>query len=338
VDELVEAVRQLKADAPDATAKEIHGMLLAQGAHDIELGQVKRAARACTKGAVKDLPTLANKRIVRLHDLPPEIAHLNGEHADEAASISDAESAELARAGCLKVRTRLSMVEVSVPLASMTDVNDADASVTLYSTADFAVVDVPGRGRGMRARRQIQKGEVVLREEPLSSSFDLATVGSTDPVLSTLLPQLEPFQELDTFPPDAVIILDQILERVAQLEYDGLPAAKQARWMSLHDAFSPPPTKRPVHVFKTNAYNHNETSGGRLYELLSRANHSCAPNLSRAFMGETVIVTAQRKVAKGAELFTCYIEQDVKKCTEYRRMLLKAKYNFVCQCERCGSA
>jgi len=93
-----------------------------------------------------------------------------------------------------------------------------------------------------------------------------------------------------------------------------------------------------VQIFRTNAYNHDETSGGRLYELLSRANHSCVPNLERTFVGETVVVTARRKVAKGGELFTSYLDQDADQSTEERRAMLKAKYNFVCECERCGPA
>ena len=93
-----------------------------------------------------------------------------------------------------------------------------------------------------------------------------------------------------------------------------------------------------VQIFRTNAYNHDETSGGRLYELLSRANHSCVPNLERAFVGETVVVTARRKVAKGGELCTSYLDQDADQSTEERRAMLKSKYNFVCECERCGPA
>jgi SET domain-containing protein len=71
--------------------------------------------------------------------------------------------------------------------------------------------------------------------------------------------------------------------------------------------------------------------------VLSRSNHSCAPNLAIAFeAGLVVAVSAVRDVAAGDELFLGYIASEMGAPTSKRREVLRERYNFVCDCERCG--
>ena len=258
---LLDAVKLIRLESPDATAKEVHARLIAEGLN-VELGQVKKVARQVTKCAAEgptatplkvppSAPASAAIRCLRLHGLPPELAHLNGEHAVVSEACTEAESATLLSAECAKVLTLLSKCSVTVPLACM-ELTDAPADV-LFSNNEFAVVKTPGRGLGMRAQRALKKHELVLRENPLSGSINIgrstSTMGASDAVLWQLLQQLEPFSALDHFPPAAVAILEQVLARVAQLDYDQLPLAKQQRWMALHDTFSPPEgPKQPSQV------------------------------------------------------------------------------------------
>lgn len=258
---LLDAVKLIRLESPDATAKEVHARLIAEGLN-VELGQVKKVARQVTKCAAEgpsatplkvppSAPASAAIRCLRLHGLPPELAHLNGEHAVVSEACTEAESATLLSAECAKVLTLLSKCSVTVPLACM-ELTDAPADV-LFSNNEFAVVKTPGRGLGMRAQRALKKHELVLRENPLSGSINIgrstSTMGASDAVLWQLLQELEPFSALDHFPPAAVAILEQVLARVAQLDFDQLPPAKQQRWMALHDTFSPPEgPKQPSQV------------------------------------------------------------------------------------------
>jgi hypothetical protein len=202
---LLDAVKLIRLESPDATAKEVHARLIAEGLN-VELGQVKKVARQVTKCAAEgptatplkvppSAPASAAIRCLRLHGLPPELAHLNGEHAVVSEACTEAESATLLSAECAKVLTLLSKCSVTVPLACM-ELTDAPADV-LFSNNEFAVVKTPGRGLGMRAQRALKKHELVLRENPLSGSINIgrstSTMGASDAVLWQLLQQLEAF-------------------------------------------------------------------------------------------------------------------------------------------------
>ena len=83
--------------------------------------------------------------------------------------------------------------------------------------------------------------------------------------------------------------------------------------------------------------------GAIVYDIVSRLNHSCAPNLAstgargiHGFADATAEVAALRDVAEGEELFISYLtEDDLEKPTSARRALLQSKYNFLCGCGRC---
>ena len=74
-----------------------------------------------------------------------------------------------------------------------------------------------------------------------------------------------------------------------------------------------------------------------LYEVLSRANHSCAPNLTIDFeAGLVVAVSTLCDVTAGEELCLGYIAAEMGETTSRRQQVLLARYNFECACERCG--
>ena len=145
-------------------------------------------------------------------------------------------------------------------------------------------------------------------------------------------------------------LMQQIMQRITQLDYARLPERQQRRWMSLCDVFSTPPTKNPFNIWRSNAYGKdtherregNEEDdndmGGYLYELLCRANHSCEPSVEKNIDRETgvVAVVALRNIAKGDKLCTSYLPEQMNRPTNERRALLQEKYRFICTCERCG--
>ena len=93
--------------------------------------------------------------------------------------------------------------------------------------------------------------------------------------------------------------------------------------MALADAFSPSPAKSPGNVLRSNAFTNAATGDNHLYELMSRANHSCSPNMSRTFDGHTDVVSMLRGVARGEALTVSYLRDgDLARPTEERYYLL----------------
>ena len=145
--------------------------------------------------------------------------------------------------------------------------------------------------------------------------------------------------------------------------------AVQRRWLALSDAFAPAGSPRtPSGVFRSNGFAKEGHLGGDLYELLSRANHSCLPNAEREVKeGGEVVLRALRGVQRGEELTICCARRRAleprracarrrrashnllsarpRPCTDrpedsamptaVRRERLQQTYNFVCVCHRC---
>ena len=194
----------------------------------------------------------------------------------------------------------------------------------------------------MQVQRSLSEGEVVLRETPIAivRADALHEACISDPVLRSYVMRAgadeSPWDDYQWWPA-AKVASSEVIERFATLEFARLGSRQQQRWMSLVDSFSTPPAKSPGNILRSNAFTQPATGDNYLFELLSRANHCCRPNMRRSFAGEVAVVTTTRAVAAGEELLLSYLsDSDLQRSTEERRALLRDKFNFVCECERCG--
>lgn len=73
--------------------------------------------------------------------------------------------------------------------------------------------------------------------------------------------------------------------------------------------------------------------GGRCYPRAALLNHSCAPNCALAFEGLILQVRTLREVEAGEELCHSYVE--LCQPTSKRRLALRDRYGFHCDCPRC---
>ena len=275
---------------------------------------------------------------VRLKSLQAR-ADLNGAHATVTAAASSSEADELAQKQRLKVTTALTAESLSVRLTSV----EIAAGEFAFSTADFGVAQHPLRGHTWVARKKLRAGRVLLRDEPLLVFRTADHLG--DPVMRELQDRVAPFLGAQPYPPEAVALFDRIAERIAEREFSQLSAVAKRRYLALADAFAPA-AKTLGGRYKTNSFAHifaDGYEGAIVYDIVSRLNHSCAPNLAstgargiHGFADATAEVAALRDVAEGEELFISYLtEDDLEKPTSARRALLQSKYNFVCGCRRC---
>lgn len=94
------------------------------------------------------------------------------------------------------------------------------------------------------------------------------------------------------------------------------------------------------HICVINAFTTKVGSVDSDYECLeiiapitSYLKHSCAPNVSRFLLGNSVIVVAMRPIEPNEQLFVSYC--DILMHRNDRQQILQTEYGFQCQCERC---
>ena len=213
----------------------------------------------------------------------------------------------------------------------------------MHATNDYAVVDVPGCGYGMRAQRDLEPGTVILRETPLAVLTGAAFTEAlhTDPVLRSLAREADERTAESTCDDERRAPDEKLIQHFAECEFSKLSEEKKRRWLSLADSWSRPPAKSAGNVVRSNGFTDAASGDTHLYELLSRANHSCAPNMGRVFEGRWHVATLRvlQPVARHEDLLISYLsEAELAKPTSERRALLSSRFNFICECTRCGPA
>ncbi|KAK5653306.1 hypothetical protein OQA88_8997 [Cercophora sp. LCS_1] len=175
----------------------------------------------------------------------------------------------------------------------------------LYANPDlpYEIRELPGRGRGVFARRRILRGEVFM-------------VG---------FPAVVVDQEFEN------LIRDEELYRLA---YERLGVPKRALSLAASSGGS-------VYedIMKTNAF--GVGVGGRrysgLYPEVAMMNHDCWPSSIVRFSSETLAneAVAVRDVNEGEELTISYIPADLP--TSERVAMLQLHYKFQCSCQLCSA-
>ncbi|KAG8895891.1 hypothetical protein FRC01_012142, partial [Tulasnella sp. 417] len=171
----------------------------------------------------------------------------------------------------------------------------------------YEVVDLPGRGKGMLASRDIKasQGEIILKEEPLLQ----------------LPPGLEE---------NHVRTRQYLKDKVSTLTAD-----QRAEYMALW--YEPETPKQDVlrAIFMANSYSTHDSMA--VFPKAARMNHGCAGASNVAYswrQGERrFYLHALRDVPKGEELLSAYL--DPKMTRSERQKILKDKYQFDCQCASC---
>ena len=225
---------------------------------------------------------------------------------------------------------RASMAGVE-PVCSATPSKPSEAMAgVLFGDENLQVLRIDGKGCGVVAARRFEVGAVVLEETPLvrvskdtqataarhdgaaalmQRVYAAASTGAFDPAVP------------DTWPPEVVDCLDQVMDIQAEMTYEEQSPDVQRRWMALSQ-FVPLPqggspqdqteeltSKSPGRIIRTNAFDDAE-GFANLYELLSRMNHRCAANAIRvAGANHAVKVVAAEAIDKGEEICISYLDE-----------------------------
>ncbi|EKM51476.1 uncharacterized protein PHACADRAFT_102067, partial [Phanerochaete carnosa HHB-10118-sp] len=183
----------------------------------------------------------------------------------------------------------------------------------------FTVVDIPGKGKGAVATRDIPQGELIFRERPL---FILPAQGSPGSVILSALASLSPRQH-DAF---------------YNLSYVNFPDHVVPNMPSYHEEMA-------LAIFQTNGISAADDGVG-LFPSTARLNHGCSGAFNAVYNWRpseaTLVVHALKNIKEGEvrtdrasqELLTTYL--DTKRSRDSRREILRAHYGFTCQCSVCS--
>lgn len=173
------------------------------------------------------------------------------------------------------------------------------------STDDMvAVVDIPGKGKGVVALLNIPAGTRITKEAP----YMIMTAGNPS--------------EVDTNITKALTKLDE---------------KQRSAFQSLHNADPSHPCANYA-IFNTNALPLGVNSPkAAVYPTLCRINHSCLPNAHHSWNENLKMETfhALRNIRRGEEVTIAYTVDGPR---AQRRALLQNKFGFECQCEACGAS
>ncbi|KAI9465470.1 hypothetical protein BJY52DRAFT_1244195 [Lactarius psammicola] len=174
----------------------------------------------------------------------------------------------------------------------------------------FIVRDLPGKGKGMIALRDIRRGELLVREKPL-----------------ILVPQ-----QIAASPSQLILGLVQRLSPEQVASFYNLSHANLPQNISPEESME----QLPLAIFQTNAVAAGPDAG--LFPTMARLNHGCSRAFNSVYSWReregVLVVHALKDIKKGEELLTAYFRTQQSR-DERRRHLMQA-YGFHCTCACCA--
>eukprot|EP00397_Hematodinium_sp_SG-2012_P036722 GEMP01039678.1.p1 GENE.GEMP01039678.1~~GEMP01039678.1.p1 ORF type:complete len:408 (+),score=74.43 GEMP01039678.1:66-1289(+) len=276
------------------------------------------------------MSTLAEAIAQLLHDDPTSNAPVL--KSKLAARFPDATTAQI-RHKIRKIRDKMDKQQASTAASTATTAEPAshgdatDGGLVATRKTDvpcekfiidaFEVVDMPGKGKGVIATRDILYGEIILKEKPVLFFSD------------------HMHERLHLSKKEVVLSCAADVQAI----FDNLDAHQKKEVASLADCFATTDsTKTPAGIYFTNCVPRGPSGrlGGVLCPLTSRFNHSCSPNACFQWRSEEECesVCAIRAMKKGEEICVKYIH--VLAPRDERRAILEEGYHFSCQCDTCG--
>ncbi|KAK8066862.1 hypothetical protein PG997_013609 [Apiospora hydei] len=191
---------------------------------------------------------------------------------------------------------RIAKDDTALTASHVAEVSDSNTNDELYER-----LEIPGKGQGLVARRNIKRGTRILSEKPLF------VIQNMDP---------------------------EVLNLLIACKLRSLPKDQQTQFLSLHNNF--PGKHALAGIYRTNELQCSPGAEmGGVYTEICRINHSCRHNCHNTW-NETngngcENIHARRDILAGEELTICYTPPGT---SGVRQAQLKASYGFECNDER----
>jgi tetratricopeptide (TPR) repeat protein len=237
---------------------------------------------------------------------------------------------------------------------------DFTAMLSQQTFADHAtfinkteIREAEDHGRGLYARDDIKCGELVFCEKAFAISHP-SPVPPSDPYAvqysnyyggcgkGVAALWLRTVQKAFANPSYAKGLLTlyggmSYVEKIDTLLVDGQLAIDVYQVLQIIDhnvySFEAGHAQEPYGTIRHSSHEERESVG--LFQHASYMNHSCLNNTSRSMTGDMMIVRANKAIAKGTEITTCYLSPNI---GEPRRSAeLNRIWKFQCDCRLCAS-
>ena len=203
-----------------------------------------------------------------------------------------------------------------------------------WNCVPVMVTEIPGKGRGIVAARDIKMGELIFNDKPsikLPSNFMLSSFLSSGP-LDSMMTQVE------NLPTDAKSQFYKLTAPDTNTQMNAFISILANRNNS---------DSKALKLFMGNAIRNRKGNYSSLYLNLSLVNHSCAPN---AVEGEiwpesvaedqvpNIELRAIKDISRGEEINTCYVS-NIKRFgigSQKRKAGIKQEMDFDCACSVCS--
>ena len=199
-----------------------------------------------------------------------------------------------------------------------------------YINNKIQKVSIPNKGLGFIATKNIQKGEILIKDIPFTVSNDkiysdifqlIYEVVINTNILSKFM-KLQP-KSLNDYVIDHIKVLEE-LDKVK----------KYNRYM--YNFFAENYNTNEILLlcakYMCNAFNFNNKPALLLNATI--LNHSCIPNTIFGEINGKFVFKAISDINKGDEIYDNYIDITLSK--QIRHKHLSEQYGFVCSCARCG--
>ena len=199
-----------------------------------------------------------------------------------------------------------------------------DSTRHKWNCVPVMVTEIPGKGRGIVAARDIKMGELIFEDEPVIKLATTVNGRFVDPGFMTSLRD-----QIENLPSEA------------RSQYYKLSSSGHANVFNVSRS-----DFEVLKLFTNNSKMCNPSPGKEEYSDLAvlylngaLVNHSCVPNAALGGLSDLgVELRAVKDISKGVEITICYYDGDVKNygsILRKRKTAIKKHFWFDCKCPVC---
>ena len=233
--------------------------------------------------------------------------------------------------------SRPRLTEISASIDSTSDsksiLESIESSEELYS-----LTEIPGKGFGAIALRDIMPGELIMEEKPLFSISSKKGWFTPSESYSEARVETE-IEKLSDYDQDRFYALHGFLGHngefddrdLGSTDVDDIAKSEEPAGPSKKTNLKLP----PIIIYRTNAYPAGPGKSG-LFPTISRLNSHCTPNVHYNWnenTGRSTIYSVS-KISKGDEIVNCYIGLYMPRLERMR--YLWGNFGFSCSCKTCS--